>query len=152
MRRLVQDLHFGRDRPELLEALRQAFNRLGPDPIVMSDDLTQGATDLKFAAADFIQGLTSPVITIPGNHDLPLHNLFLRIFLLWSRYRRWITADLEPKFSDDEIVEIGVNTVIWFAWQQDWLSTRVIGKICTELARISAQRTRVVVVRPRWST
>lgn len=149
MRRLVHmsDLHFGRDRPELLEPLKQAVNDLGPDLIVISGDLTQRATELQFAAAaGFIQGLTSPVITIPGNHDLPLHNLFLRIFLPWRRYRRWIAADLEPRFSDEEIVVIGVNTVNRFAWQQGWLKTRAISKICSAFAGISAQRTRVVVL------
>lgn len=149
MRRLIHmsDLHFGRDRPELLEPLRQAVNELGADLIVISGDLTQRATDPQFAAAAvFIRGLTAPVITIPGNHDLPLHNLFLRIFLPWRRYRRWIAADLEPKFSDDEMVVIGVNTVNRFAWQQGWLRTRAISKICTEFAGISVQRTRVVVV------
>lgn len=149
MRRLVHmsDLHFGRDRPELLEPLRRAVNGLKPDLIVISGDLTQRATDLQFAAAAaFIKGLTSPVITIPGNHDLPLHNLFVRIFLPWRRYRRWITADLEPRFSDDEIVVIGVNTVNRFAWQQGWLRTRAIRKICTEFAGEGAPRTRVVVV------
>ena len=143
----MSDLHFGRDRPELMQPLIEAVNRLAPDLIVISGDLTQRATDLQFAAAAaFIQGLTAPVITIPGNHDLPLHNLFLRIFLPWRRYRRWIKADLEPRFSDDEIVVIGVNTVNRFAWQQGWLRTRAIRKICTEFARDGAPRTRVIVV------
>ena len=149
MRRLVHmsDLHFGRDRPELLEPLRQAVNGLRPDLIVISGDLTQRATDLQFAgAAAFIHGLTSPVITIPGNHDIPLHNLFLRIFLPWRRYRRWIAAEQEPKFSDSEIVVIGVNTVNRFAWQQGWLRTRAIRKICTEFVGEGGLRTRVVVV------
>ena len=149
MRRLVHmsDLHFGRDRPELLEPLRQAVNGLRPDLTVISGDLTQRATDLQFAAAAaFIRGLTSPVITIPGNHDLPLHNLFLRFVLPWNRYRQWITADLEPKFSDNEMVVIGVNTVNRFAWQQGWLRTRAISKICTEFAGEAVQRIRVVVV------
>ena len=149
MRRLIHmsDLHFGRDRPELLEPLRQAVNESKPDLIVISGDLTQRATDLQFAAAAaFIRGLTSPVMTIPGNHDLPLHNLFLRIFLPWRRYQRWITADLQPRFSDDEIVVIGVNTVNRFAWQQGWFRAHAIRKICTEFAGQGAPRTRVVVL------
>ena len=143
----MSDLHFGRDRPELLEPLRQAVNELLPELIVISGDLTQRATDLQFAAAaDFIRGLTSPVIAIPGNHDIPLHNLFVRIFLPWRRYRRWIAADLEPRFSDDEIVVIGVNTVNRFAWQQGWFRSRAIRKICIGFAAERAPRTRVVVV------
>ena len=149
MRRLVHmsDLHFGRDRQELLQPLLQAVNALAPDVVVISGDLTQRATDLQFAAAAaFIRDLTSPVITIPGNHDLPLHNLFLRIVLPWRRYRAWINADLEPKFADDEIVVIGVNTVNRFAWQQGWFRTRAIRKVCAQFGGSTGKRIHVVVV------
>ena len=149
MRRLVHmsDLHFGRDRPELLEPLRQAVNRLAPDLVVISGDLTQRATDAQFSeAAAFLRDLTAPVLTIPGNHDLPLHNLFVRIFLPWRRYRRWISADLEPSFIDQEIVVIGINTVNRFAWQQGWLRSGAIRKICTAFAGETAGRIRVIVV------
>ena len=143
----MSDLHFGRDRPELLRPLIEAVNRLAPDLIVISGDLTQRATDAQFAAAaDFIRAMTAPVITIPGNHDLPLHNLFLRIFMPWRRYRRWIATNLEPQFRDDEIVVIGVNTVNRFAWQQGWLRTRSIGRICKEFSSDGRKRTNVVVV------
>lgn len=143
----MSDLHFGRDRPELLQPLVQAVNRLAPDLIVISGDLTQRATEAQFAAAAaFLRNLTAPVITIPGNHDLPLHNILLRVFLPWRRYRRWIAANLEPKFSDDEILVIGVNTVNRFAWQQGWLRTRAISKLCTEFSMAGPTRIRVVVV------
>ena len=149
MRRLVHmsDLHFGRDRQEVLDPLLQAVNRLDPDLVVISGDLTQRATARQFeAAAAFIRDLASPVISIPGNHDLPLHNLVLRIFLPWHRYRHWISADLEPMFVDDEVVVIGVNTVNRFAWQQGWLRSRTLRRISTEFGGSAGERTRVVVV------
>lgn len=149
MRRLVHisDLHFGRDRPELLQPLVQAVNRLAPDMVIISGDLTQRATDRQFAAAAaFIASLTSPVLCIPGNHDLPLYNLFLRLLLPWRRYRRWIAADLEPAFSDAEISVIGINTVNRFAWQQGWLRTRAIRKVCAAFAGAGPDCTRIVVV------
>ena len=149
MKRLVHisDLHFGRDRQELLQPLMQAVNQLDPDLVVISGDLTQRATVRQFqAAAAFIRSLTAVVISIPGNHDLPLHNLILRIFLPWHRYRRWINADLNPRFVDDEIVVMGVNTVNRFVWQQGWLRSRAIRRICTEFGDAAGERTRVVVV------
>lgn len=149
MRRLVHmsDLHFGRDRAELLTPLLQAVNELQPDVVVISGDLTQRATEGQFAAAAaFIDAITAPVLTIPGNHDLPLHNLFVRIFLPWQRYRTWINPDLEPKFVDDEIAVIGVNTVNRFAWQQGWFRTRAIRRVCAEFGGEGDSRTHVVVV------
>ena len=143
----MSDLHFGRDRQELLQPLLRAVNDLAADVVIISGDLTQRATDAQFvAAAAFIRGLAAPVVTIPGNHDLPLHNVFLRVFLPWRRYRRWINADLEPKFVDTEIAVMGVNTVNRFVWQQGWFRTRAIRKVCAEFAGLNGHRTRIVVV------
>lgn len=149
MKRLLHlsDLHFGRDRQELLQPLSRAVNLLDPDLVIISGDLTQRATVTQFeAAAAFIRGLAPPVITIPGNHDLPLHNLFLRIFFPWHRYRRWINSDLDPKYVDNEVVVVGVNTVNRFAWQQGWLRSRALRRICMEFGKAAGERTRIVVV------
>ena len=132
MRRVVHlsDLHFGRDRAEVLQPLLQTVNALSPDLVVLSGDFTQRARVSEFqAAAAFIAALTSPTLSIPGNHDVPLDNLFLRIFMPWHRYRRWINRDLEPGFADAEIVVVGVNTVNRFVWQQGWFKSRALRKI-----------------------
>lgn len=47
---------------------------------------------------------------VPGNHDVPLYNVFQRFFSPLGKYRRIITDDLEPSFIDDELAVIGVNT------------------------------------------
>ena len=149
MRRLVHlsDLHFGRDRHELLAPLVQAVNQLAPDVVVISGDLTQRATARQFAAAAaFIRDLSAPVLTIPGNHDLPLYNLFLRIALPWRRYRHWINADLEPKFMDAEIAVVGVNTVNRFVWQQGWFRTHELRRVCAEFGGTTDKRIHIVVV------
>jgi len=133
MRRLVHlsDLHFGRDRPEVLGPLLSSVNAMAPDLVIISGDLTQRATHEQFAAAaDFIKGLQAATLCVPGNHDVPLHNLFLRLFMPWRRYRRWITADMHPTFQDDEIVVIGVNTVNPFAWQRGWFRSKAMRRVC----------------------
>ena len=132
MRRVVHlsDLHFGRDRPALLTPLLHAVNSLAPDLVVISGDFTQRARPEQFkTAAAFIAALQPPTLSIPGNHDVPLDNLLLRIFLPWRGYRKWIDRDLEPTFADSEIVVIGVNTVNRFAWQRGWFKSRALRKI-----------------------
>ena len=47
---------------------------------------------------------------MPGNHDIPLHNLAARLLHPLRRYRRYITDDLRPFYADDEIAVLGVNT------------------------------------------
>ena len=74
MRRIahLSDLHFGRDRPELLDPLVEAVNDLSPDLAAISGDLTQRARPAQFRAArDFIDRLEAPVLAVPGNHDVP---------------------------------------------------------------------------------
>lgn len=142
----VSDLHFGRDRPELLVPLVQAINALDPDLVVISGDLTQRATEPQFAAAaSFIQSLGQPVLCVPGNHDVPLHNLFIRLFMPWRRFRKWINPDLEPTHSDDEMVVIGVNSVNPFEWQRGWFRSHAIGRVCAAFAGSTERRVHIVV-------
>lgn len=148
MRRIVHlsDLHFGRTDPRLLEPLLGAVNALAPALVVISGDLTQRARVWQFAEARaFIDRLRAPVLAVPGNHDTPLDNLFLRLLAPWHRYRRAIAADLEPVHRDPELVVVGVNTVNRFAWQQGRMPRRAIARARAAFAEAGAA-TRVVVV------
>ena len=148
MKRIVHlsDLHFGRDRPDLLQPLLAAVNGLQADLVVISGDFTQRARADEFrAAAAFIKALAGPVLSVPGNHDVPLDNLIWRLFLPWRRYKHWINANLEPQFSDAEIVVICVNTVNRFVWQQGWFRSRAIGRICAAFAGSAHRRIHIVV-------
>ena len=148
MRRIVHlsDLHFGRDRPELLKPLLAAVNGLGADLVVISGDFTQRARVEQFkAAAGFIKALQAPVLSVPGNHDVPLDNLIWRMFLPWRRYKVWINKDLEPQFADEDIVVICVNTVNRFVWQQGWLRSRALHRITAAFAGGAHRRIHIVV-------
>ncbi len=149
MRRLIHlsDLHFGRDRPELLEPLLEAVNGLGADLVAISGDLTQRARDRQFAEAkDFIDRLNAPTLVVPGNHDVPLDNILVRLLNPWGRYRRFIGRDLEPEFRDDEITVIGVNTVNPLSWQRGRIARRALGRVCDAFRDEPEGRTRIVVV------
>ena len=149
MKRLVHlsDLHFGRDRPEVLGPLLTAIKDLQPDLVVISGDLTQRATEEQFqSAAQFIKGIGTPVLTIPGNHDVPLHNVLIRVLIPWRRYRRWINTNLEPTYEDDEITVAGVNTVNPLAWQRGWLKSATLKRVCQTIAASKDSRIHVLVV------
>ena len=113
MRRIlhISDLHFGRTDEVIVAALIRQTRRLQPDLVVVSGDLTQRARREQFREARaFLDALEAPMIVVPGNHDVPLTNLFDRVFRPLTNYRRYITADLSPLFHDDEIAVMGVNT------------------------------------------
>ena len=148
MRRIahLSDLHFGRDRPELLDPLVEAVNELEPDLAAISGDLTQRARPSQFRAArDFIDRLEAPVLAVPGNHDVPLHNLFLRFLWPWRQYRKWISPDLEPEFHDSEMIVLGVNTVNPMAHQSGWFTPRALDRVRKAFCNTRGRRARIVV-------
>jgi 3',5'-cyclic AMP phosphodiesterase CpdA len=107
----LSDLHFGRVDNATLAPLRSALAALAPDLIVVSGDLTQRARAEEFRAARrFLDSLPGPRLVVPGNHDVPLYRVWERFLAPLGKYRRYIDADVEPAFVDDEIAVVGVNT------------------------------------------
>src|SRR4051812_36011398 len=97
MRRIVHlsDVHFGTADPLLVESAVYKINEARPDVVVVSGDLTQRARSSEFRAArDFLDRLPAPQIVVPGNHDVPLYNVFDRFFNGLDKYKRFITDDL----------------------------------------------------------
>jgi 3',5'-cyclic AMP phosphodiesterase CpdA len=113
MRKVVHlsDLHFGRVDYRLLEPLASAVNSLRPHAVAVSGDLTQRARSHQFTEArKFLDTLPGPQIVVPGNHDVPLYNLFARFARPLTKFRRHITDDLEPFYADEELAILGINT------------------------------------------
>lgn len=107
----LSDIHFGRVNPEVVQPLIDAVRKNQPHAVVVSGDLTQRARSKEFKQARaFLDELPEPLVVVPGNHDIPLHNLFRRFYRPLKKYRRFITDDLSPVFQDDEIIVAGINT------------------------------------------
>lgn len=107
----LSDLHFGRVEAALLEPLRAFAERLAPDCVVVSGDLTQRARPSQFRAARrFLDGLPKPQVVVPGNHDVPLYDVVARFLRPLGSYRGHIGADVEPSFVDEEIAVFGLNS------------------------------------------
>lgn len=113
MRRIVHlsDLHFGTVDPGVSGCVIEKVNQLAPNVVVVSGDLTQRAKSSEFLAARrFLDQLPAPQIVVPGNHDIPGHNLFARFFSPLTKYKKYISGDLGPSFFDDELAIVGLNT------------------------------------------
>lgn len=148
MRTLVHlsDLHFGRVDPLLLDPLRELVQRLAPDVVVVSGDLTQRAKSEQFEAARaWLDTLPGPQIIVPGNHDISLHNVFRRFLQPLERYRRYITDDLDPVYKDEEIAVLGVNTARSLTFKDGRVNEEQVAKIRAELQGLPADVTRIVV-------
>lgn len=135
MRRIVHisDLHFGRESPELLAPLLDAIEAARPDLIAVTGDLTQRARPAQFrAAAEFLAALPAPTLCVPGNHDIPLDRPDLRFSRPFARYRRHLSPDLAPVWSDEALSVQGFNTADPFAWQRGRVRRRQLRRACAD--------------------
>lgn len=148
MRTLVHlsDLHFGRVDAALVPALVETVNRIAPDLVAVSGDLTQRARSAQFIAARaFLDALAAPRIVVPGNHDVPLHNVLARFARPLDKYRRYISADLEPAYVDAEIAVLGVNSARALAFKNGRINAAQLERVRERLAPLPRDVTRIVV-------
>ena len=110
----LSDLHFDAHLPELVDAVVQRCSEEKPDLVVISGDFTQRAKTEQFAeAARFLERLRDDghqLIAVPGNHDIPLYDIFRRFLSPLTRYRKFIDEELCPFVQLDGVAVLGINT------------------------------------------
>lgn len=142
----LSDIHFGRVDPALLEPLARTVNDLAPDIVAVSGDLTQRARSSQFLEARaFLDRLPVPQIVVPGNHDVPLYNVYRRFVEPLDKYRRFITDDLQPFFADDEIAVAGINTARSLTFKGGRINERQVKWVTEKFCRLDPTVTKVVV-------
>jgi len=82
---------------------------------------------------------------VPGNHDVPLYNVYQRFFKPLERYTRIITRDLEPWFADDEIAVAGINTARSFVFKGGRIAEDRIAEVAKRFGELPESVTKVVV-------
>ncbi len=144
----VSDPHFGTERPAVVEALVRLAQRIRPDVLLLSGDITQRATAVQFAAARaFVQRLQVPrCLAVPGNHDIPLWHLPLRLSRPYARYRAAFGDELEPSAETEDLLLLGVNTTRWWRHEDGQLSTAQIQRVAARLMAARPEQRRVVMV------
>jgi 3',5'-cyclic AMP phosphodiesterase CpdA len=148
MRTLVHlsDPHFGRIERDTVKALIGTVNEAKPDIVIVSGDLTQRAREREFQEAQkFLEALPRPQIVVPGNHDIPLYNVFARALTPLRNYQRYISKDLEPFYSDDEIAIVGINTARSFTFKNGRINPRQVARSCARFNACSEKCMRVIV-------
>jgi 3',5'-cyclic AMP phosphodiesterase CpdA len=142
----LSDLHFGRVDEQLIEPLISAVAEVKPDLVAISGDLTQRARSHQFREARvFLDALPQPQIVVPGNHDVPLHNVFTRFLQPLDKYKRHITDDLQPVYVDEEIAVVGVNTARSLTFKGGRINEDQIARIREELCGADSDVIKIVV-------
>lgn len=94
----ASDVHFGKPyNASVGEAFQVAAQEIAADLIVVSGDLTQRAKVKEFRAASaWLARLPQvPLVTTPGNHDVPLYRVLERVTAPYRNYRKYISERLD---------------------------------------------------------
>ena len=144
----ISDAHFGTERAPVVEALLELARRESPDLVVFSGDITQRARRSQFSGARrFIDRLQPrALLTIPGNHDIPLFNLAARIFTPYANYTSAFGENLEPVYEAARLLVIGVNTTRPQRHVDGEVSREQIDRVAGRLKAATAAQLRIVVV------
>ena len=152
----ISDLHFGRERPVVLQAFLRALQTLQPQLVVISGDLTQRAKTAEYRAArTFLQALPVPYLIIPGNHDMAAWRLWERFFYPWRKWQHYVSAELAPVMQGEHFMAVGVNSARRMNASLDWsrgaIHAQQISHVCEAVQAADAQTLRLVVAHhPFW--
>jgi 3',5'-cyclic AMP phosphodiesterase CpdA len=142
----LSDVHFGRVDEATVAPLTEAVATIDPDVVVLSGDLTQRAREEQFEEARrFLDALPKPQIVIPGNHDVPLYNVFARFVSPLANYRTIISEDVEPAYEDDEIAIVGVNTARSATFKNGRINEEQVARVRDLLCPLNESVTKIVV-------
>ncbi|KAF0808704.1 DNA repair exonuclease [Alcanivorax sp. S71-1-4] len=142
----LSDPHFGTEQPHVVSALRQFITQHQPELVLLGGDITQRARRSQFSAARaFVDDLPCPALVVPGNHDIPLFNLFARLFNPYGNYRRAFGDELEPVLEQERLLVIGLNSTTPGRHKNGEVSAAQIERVRARLARAAPQQLRIVL-------
>lgn len=121
----LSDVHFGAHDDLLVESLLVDVAGRRPDLVVVSGDWTQRARRAQFASARaLLDRLPAPVLSVVGNHDLPLFDVARRVLAPTLRYRKSIASSLDPVLAVPGLVVVGLDTMPAWRWKSGHVSAR----------------------------
>ncbi len=142
----VSDIHFGHADDVVASELFEKVSEIAPDLLVVSGDLTQRARREQFdQARRFLNQFTMPKIVVPGNHDVPLYNVFDRFARPYKKYDEFFGKDHEPWFFDGELAVAGVNTVRSLVIKGGRINEKQVERLRARLGEIDDKVLKIVV-------
>src|SRR3569832_1942058 len=146
----LSDLHFGHHDPEWARGLAADVSAQEPTLVVVSGDFTQRGTRSEFEQArSFLSSLSVPFFAVPGNHDVPMLNLFTRLANPYALYQQYIDPDLEPFLEIGGVAIAGLKTARRARFELNWahgsISDTQLSRLAATFERASPEAVRVVV-------
>jgi 3',5'-cyclic AMP phosphodiesterase CpdA len=145
----LSDLHFGAHDERLVQAVDRQMDELKPDLVVISGDFTQRARTEQFReACEFLGRLRDrghDVLGVPGNHDVPLYDVFRRFLSPLARNRRFIDESLCPFVELPGVAVLGINTARSFTFKDGRINKDQVAFIREAFSRTPKDALRILV-------
>jgi 3',5'-cyclic AMP phosphodiesterase CpdA len=142
----ISDLHVGSiEAPPVERALEALIQRIGPELVIASGDLThRGRAEQHAQAAGFLRALGVPVLAVPGNHDIP-YSFPARFTSTFAEFERhWQTT--QPVFTSERLHVIGLNSVRAWRHQSGGIREEQLRHAARLLADAPSEALRVVTM------
>jgi 3',5'-cyclic AMP phosphodiesterase CpdA len=145
----LSDIHFGAHDAKIVSATEAWLQQHQPDLIIISGDFTQRARIDQFRAASaYLNRLRAAgfrVLSVPGNHDVPLYDVVRRFAAPLDRYKKYIDRDLCPWFENDEVAVLGLNTARSLTIKDGRINHDQIEIMHERFAAVAKHKTRILV-------
>jgi len=145
------DIHFGVEDRNAMEAVHEFAQSLKPDVTLICGDITQSGKIEEFENAKvWIERFPGPRIITPGNHDTPMFNIWLRVFVPFGRYHKYLAPLSDDRYVDDNIAIIPMNTARGVQAKLDWslgvMNMPKLQETLDELKMIGKNRLKMIAV------
>lgn len=148
----LSDLHVGHGKTwEPLPAVESLVESLAPDLLLVTGDLAhRGRLQELEAAVGLLRGLGVPLLTVPGNHDIPytVPARFTRTFRAWTE----AVGPTEPEHVGDGLAVAGLNSARPWRLQGGAVEESALTRALDGLAAAPADALRVVAVHHHLAT
>ena len=145
----LSDLHFGAHDPVIVTAVEKRLDHEQADLVVISGDFTQRAhTDQFQEAGEFIKRVREAgheVLAVPGNHDVPLYDVFRRFLSPLTRYKKFIDQTVCPFIQIEGAAVLGINTARSLTFKNGHVSHEQMAYIRETFAETDVQQPRILV-------
>jgi 3',5'-cyclic AMP phosphodiesterase CpdA len=145
----VSDVHAGPPYDARVAdiVLREA-HAYAPDAFVVSGDFVQRAdfADQWQTITTWLAQTPTPRIVVPGNHDVPLYNVWQRLFDPYRAYQTYISTDLHPVLHLAGVSLFGVNSAHGWTVDSGWVSATQLTQLRTVASTAPAGNRKVVVM------
>ena len=145
----LSDIHFGANDPKIVSATEAWLQQHQPDLVIISGDFTQRARVEQFRQASAwlnrLRAAGLRLLVVPGNHDVPLYDIFGRFGAPLRRYKRYINNDLCPWYEDREVAILGLNTARSLTIKDGRINQDQMRLLRERFAPVAPEKTRILV-------